>query len=445
MIPIDEVVHLDIITRDPETLVVSDADSTPTFAVFEEATDTPILSAQNFTKRTSLTGNYRGSFTASAANGFEVGKWYTVIASATVNGYADKDVVAWFRCGPAEAQAGYPKVDTQYLEGVAADDAEDVAAAVRTELTTELGRLDAAVSSRSTVTTAQVNTEVDTALADIHLDHLLATTYDPASKPGAADALLNELVENDGGVARYTANALEQGPSGGGGVADWTADERTALRSILGIPASGTTPADPTTGILDTIRDSVGTRSSQTSVDDLPTNAELATALAAADDAILAAIAALNNLSQANVRTALGLASANLDTQLDALPTNTELATALASADDAVLAAIAALNNLSAAGVRTAIGLASANLDTQLDALPTAAENAAALLDLSNGIETSVTPRQAMRLILSAAAGKTSGGATTTFTIRNVGDTKDRITATVTTDGDRTAVTTDAT
>lgn len=109
----------------------------------------------------------------------------------------------------------------------------------------------------STVTTAQVNAEVDTALADIHLDHLLATTYDPASKPGAADALLNELVESDGGVARYTANALEQGPSGGGGVADWTADERTALRSILGIPASGTTPDDPTTGILDTIRDAV--------------------------------------------------------------------------------------------------------------------------------------------------------------------------------------------
>jgi hypothetical protein len=54
---------------------------------------------------------------------------------------------------------------------------------------------------------------------------------------------------------------------GGGGIADWTADERTALRSILGIPASGTTPDDPTTGILDTIRDSVATRASQASVD----------------------------------------------------------------------------------------------------------------------------------------------------------------------------------
>ena len=65
------------------------------------------------------------------------------------------------------------------------------------------------------VSPAQVNTEVDTALTDIHLDHLLAADYDPASKPGTATALLNEIVENDGGVSRFTANALEQAPSGG--------------------------------------------------------------------------------------------------------------------------------------------------------------------------------------------------------------------------------------
>ena len=66
----------------------------------------------------------------------------------------------------------------------------------------------------STLTQAQVNTEVDNSMATYHLDHLLHTAYDPASKPGAADALLNELIENDGGVSRYTQNALEQAPSG---------------------------------------------------------------------------------------------------------------------------------------------------------------------------------------------------------------------------------------
>jgi len=67
----------------------------------------------------------------------------------------------------------------------------------------------------STVTTAQVNTEVDTALADIHLDHLLAVDYDPAIKPGVATALLNEIIGDDAGVSQFTANALELAPTGG--------------------------------------------------------------------------------------------------------------------------------------------------------------------------------------------------------------------------------------
>jgi hypothetical protein len=61
----------------------------------------------------------------------------------------------------------------------------------------------------------------------------------------------------DGAVYQFTANMLELGPSGGGGSTDWTANERTAIRSILGVPTSGTTPADPTVGILDTTRDLV--------------------------------------------------------------------------------------------------------------------------------------------------------------------------------------------
>lgn len=73
----------------------------------------------------------------------------------------------------------------------------------------------AAIAALNNLSAAQVNAEVDTALADIHLDHLLAADYDPASKPGVATALLNELVESDAGVSRYTANALEQAPTGG--------------------------------------------------------------------------------------------------------------------------------------------------------------------------------------------------------------------------------------
>ena len=93
-----------------------------------------------------------------------------------------------------------------------------------------------------------------------------------------------------------------------------------------------------------------------TQIGDLPTNAELATSQAAADDATLAAIAALNNLSSAQAQTAAAAALTAYDppTRAEAtsdkdevlaavadVPTNAELTTALVTADDAVLAQVA--------------------------------------------------------------------------------------------------------
>jgi len=80
---------------------------------------------------------------------------------------------------------------------------------------------------------AEVQSEVQDAIEANHLDHLLAVDYDPASKPGVATALLNELVESDGGVSRFTANALEEAPTGGsaptaGEIADAVWDEALA-------------------------------------------------------------------------------------------------------------------------------------------------------------------------------------------------------------------------
>lgn len=85
-----------------------------------------------------------------------------------------------------------------------------------------------------------------------------------------------------------------------------------------------------------------------TSVDDLPTNAELGTALGAAT-APLATAASLSVVA-GNVTTLL--------TNVDNVPTNAELATALGTADDATLAAIASLHNLSAAQVNAEVDAA---------------------------------------------------------------------------------------
>ena len=169
-------------------------------------------------------------------------------------------------------------------------------------------------------------------------------------------------------------------------------------------------------------------------------------------------------INAGGIRSAVGLASASLDTQLSAIAgyIDTEIATVI--------------SQTTAASIRSAVGLSSANLDTQLttiddfldteinaikaktdlipsdpadasdiaaliDALPTAAE----IWDFPDGVEAGLTPRGAFRLCTSALVGKLSGAAGTTVVIRNVGDTKNRISATVDADGNRSAVTTDAT
>ncbi|WP_027037885.1 hypothetical protein [Mesorhizobium ciceri] len=69
------------------------------------------------------------------------------------------------------------------------------------------------------------------------------------------------------------------------------------------------------------------------------------TALQSHGDSAWTTATGFSTLDAAGVRGAVGLASPNLDTQLDALPTNADLTTALAGADDATLAAIAALSS----------------------------------------------------------------------------------------------------
>jgi hypothetical protein len=68
-----------------------------------------------------------------------------------------------------------------------------------------------------------------------------------------------------------------------------------------------------------------------------------------------------------------------------------------------------------------------------------------AILDRAAGVETNRTLRQSLRLILAVLCGKASGLATTTAVYRDTNDSKDRISATVDADGNRSAVTLDAT
>lgn len=224
----------------------------------------------------------------------------------------------------------------------------------------------------------------------------------------------------------------------------------------------------------------------------LATDAITAAKLAA--DAVAEIQSGLSTLTQADIRTAVGLASANLDTQLSALSTalttiddflDTEIAAILAAVDTEVAAIKAKTDNLPtdpadasdiaasfssiastlstiAAYIDTEVAAILAAVDTEvaaikaktdnlptdpadqsalealIDAVPTAAENAAAIL--AAGDVDGYSLEETLKLCLAALAGKLSGAATTTIVIRAADDSKDRITATVDADGNRSNV-----
>lgn len=126
-----------------------------------------------------------------------------------------------------------------------------------------------------------------------------------------------------------------------------------------------------------------------------------------------------------------GLTAANLDATVSSRATQTSVDTV----DDFLDTEIADIQG------RLPAALVSGRMDASLSAAGLAADAVDEILD--EVIEGSYTLRQMVRLFASALASKLSGAAGTTITIRDIGDTKDRIVATVDSSGNRTAVTLD--
>jgi len=77
-----------------ESGAAANADSTPTCAVYEDATDVAILTPTVVSR--GVAGLYRVTVAATAANGFEAGKTYNVIATAVVGGVTVRARIATF-------------------------------------------------------------------------------------------------------------------------------------------------------------------------------------------------------------------------------------------------------------------------------------------------------------------------------------------------------------
>ena len=93
---LEETIYVDFITSSPTTGAATDADSTPSCEVFEDANDTGIITPTPV-RRTGKTGDYRVQIDCTAANGFETAKSYNVVISATVGGIAAKSVISSFQ------------------------------------------------------------------------------------------------------------------------------------------------------------------------------------------------------------------------------------------------------------------------------------------------------------------------------------------------------------
>ena len=165
-------------------------------------------------------------------------------------------------------------------------------------------------------------------------------------------------------------------------------------------------------------------------------------------EAVLDATASSHNTA-GTIGNKINAAASAGDPWSTALPGSYGAGTAGKIVGDALDAAVS--SRASQSSVDTIDGIVDAILEDTGTTLPAALTTIANyvdtipadILDATNGVESGMTLREALRALLAAGVGKLSGANTTTVTVRNPGDTKNRIVATVDEHGNRSAVTLD--
>ena len=222
----------------------------------------------------------------------------------------------------------------------------------------------AAITALNDLSAADVNSEVDTAIADAGL----ATSAALATVDANVDAILvdtgttipaqitglNDLSAADVNAEVDTALSDYDAPTNTEMVAAFT--------EIKGATFSGTTDS------LEAIRDRGDAEWTTGAGGSSPTAADIRAEIDSNSTQLAAIVADTNELqtNQGDWATATGFATAadlvTVDANVDAI---------LVDTGTTIPAQITALNDLDATGVRAAVGLASANLDTQIGAIDT--------------------------------------------------------------------------
>jgi hypothetical protein len=114
-----------ICTHDPDTGALTDADSNPTYRVYEDETATPILTgSMSLLDAANTDGFYSETIAVTAANGFEANRSYNIYIQATVDG--DTGGISYgFRATVTAASNATTIADAILSRGV--DNVEDTA------------------------------------------------------------------------------------------------------------------------------------------------------------------------------------------------------------------------------------------------------------------------------------------------------------------------------
>lgn len=254
-----------------------------------------------------------------------------------------------------------------------------------------------------------------------------------------ATGLDSEISKDAGTFADCTNEATEIATASGMYYLDLTSTEMNADTVAICVKTSSS--GAKTTPIVMYPEEAGDVRVNVTQVGGTAQTAgDLAAMITVVDDFVdteVAAIKAKTDLIPASPasESTLTTIAGYIDTEVAAIKAKTDNLPA-SPANEATLTTIAGYIDTEVAAIK-------AKTDN-LPAAPAATGDIAALLDLANGVETGWTVRQAFRIILAVLAGKAAGGGTATMTYRDMADTKDRISAAVDANGNRTSVTKDA-
>jgi hypothetical protein len=288
--------------------------------------------------------------------------------------------------GRMDASVGAAASNSITAASLAADASSEIASAVRTELATELGRIDASVSSRSSHTASDVwlvGTRTLTAFSfsvtvgTIGNNVITAATLAADAGAEIASAVRSELATE---LARIDAATSSRSSHSASDV--WSVATRTLTAFSFSVTVG--TNNDKTGYSLATAPlDASGTAAavwgallaSYTTADTFgarvvrSTNSNNSVAITGANH-----VAADIHELQPAVIQATHFDLGAIDANALAADAAAEIAAAVWSAATRTLTAFSFAITVDAASIRSAIGMASANLDTQLDAIPTAAE-----------------------------------------------------------------------